>query len=86
MGYGIYTLSDGRQAGYAVEATCDEEGCTEKIDRGMGYLCGHSPGGDEWGCGNYYCSEHLFLTRIEDAPQMCERCADEAIKQADEED
>lgn len=79
MGYAEYGLADGRKAGYAVEATCDEQDCTVRIDRGLGYLCGQMPGGDEWGCGGYFCSAHLFFVGIEDAPQMCGHCADLAI-------
>src|SRR3954451_17828938 len=60
MGYAHYVLADGREAGYGVEATCDEDGCTEKIDRGMGYLCGDEPGEDEFGCGKYFCGRHLY--------------------------
>ena len=64
MGYGYYTLSDGREAGYGVEADCDREGCTERIDRGLGYLCGDNPYGhsdpDEPGCGFYFCGEHEY--------------------------
>lgn len=62
MGYGYYVLSDGREAGYGVEAECDATGCTAKIDRGLGYLCGDSPDGwrdcDAPGCGNYFCGSH----------------------------
>ncbi len=62
MGYGFYTLPDGREAGYSVEATCDKDGCETKIDRGLAYLCGQNPDGwrdtDEPGCGNYYCDPH----------------------------
>lgn len=62
MGYAHYTLPDGREAGYGVEATCDKDGCETEIDRGLGYLCGDYPDGwrdDEApGCGNYYCGPH----------------------------
>lgn len=62
MGYAHYTLPDGREAGYAVEATCDTDGCEAEIDRGLGYLCGEQPDGwrgeDDYGCGNYYCGPH----------------------------
>lgn len=62
MGYGYYVLSDGREAGYLVTATCDREGCDEVIDRGLGYLCGRHPDGfrdpDEYGCGSYFCGRH----------------------------
>lgn len=60
MGYAYYTLPDGREAGYSVEATCDKPGCDAKIDRGLGYLCGREPGGDEFGCGDYFCEDHNY--------------------------
>lgn len=63
MGYGYYTLPDGREAGYNVATTCDRPDCGHDIDRGLGYLCGDQPDGwraaDEFGCGNYYCDPHL---------------------------
>ena len=63
MGYARYNLPDGREAGYAVEATCDQPGCTKDINRGLGHLCGELPDGhrdpDEPGCGRYYCGTHL---------------------------
>lgn len=62
MGYGYYVLPDGREAGYGVEAECDRDGCTERIDRGLGYLCGNLPDGhrdfSEPGCGRYFCGQH----------------------------
>lgn len=62
MGYAHYTLADGREAGYGVEAECDKPGCSKVIDRGMDYLCGENPhvwgSGDGWGCGNYHCGPH----------------------------
>lgn len=64
MGYGYYVLPDGREAGYGVEAECDQAGCDARIDRGLGYLCGQSPDGhrdfEEPGCGKYFCSEHRY--------------------------
>lgn len=64
MGYANYSLPDGREAGYAVEATCDKPGCETKIDRGLGYLCGQNLDGwrdaDQPGCGNYYCEAHRY--------------------------
>jgi hypothetical protein len=66
MGYGYYTTrgADGemRPTGYMVIATCDKRGCDNRIDRGLGHLCGtepHDPSSDEPGCGRYYCAEHL---------------------------
>ncbi|MGL3804701.1 hypothetical protein ACSYDW_01250 [Paeniglutamicibacter sp. R2-26] len=64
MGYGAYTLPDGREAGYLVDAPCDKSGCDTKIDRGLGFLCGQNPEGwrdaNEPGCGNYYCAPHRY--------------------------
>jgi hypothetical protein len=61
MGLAHYILSDGREAGYGVEATCDREDCAARIDRGLDYLCGDTPdpGFDEPGCGRYFCHDHL---------------------------
>lgn len=62
MGYASYTLPDGREAGYAVEAECDHPDCSAEIHRGLDYLCGNYPDGHrdpaEPGCGLYFCSQH----------------------------
>lgn len=62
MGYAHYKLSDGREAGYAVEAECDRPECGTKITRGFGFLCGGEPLGQQEegraGCANYYCGRH----------------------------
>jgi len=74
MGYGFYVLADGREAGYSVEAECDHDGCTERIDRGLAYLCGDDPGdGGEHGCGRYFCYGHLLMGGPH---QMCGQCFD----------
>ncbi len=59
MGWAYYEM-DGRPCGYSVEAECDREGCATRIDRGLGYLCGNMPGGDEEGCGGYFCGVHEY--------------------------
>jgi hypothetical protein len=72
MGYARYWVNvDGEriEAGYGVEAGCDKTGCTQRIDRGLAYLCGQTPGGDEYGCGHYFCVHHLT------GDQLCESCA-----------
>ncbi|MBO8189222.1 hypothetical protein [Streptomyces spirodelae] len=61
MHYEIYRDGERLDAGYGVEAVCEETGCQEQIDRGLAYLCGSTPGGDEYGCGRYYCGKHLYL-------------------------
>jgi hypothetical protein len=73
MGYAQYTvIRNGEQieAGYAVEAVCEREDCTTEIDRGLGYLCGEAPGGDEHGCGGYFCESHLL------GGNQCTACVD----------
>lgn len=77
MGYGSYVIfggpHDGEWGGYSIVTTCDEPGCGADIDRGLSYLCGRAPGGDEHGCGGYFCGEHQFLGPP-DGGFVCERC------------
>jgi hypothetical protein len=74
--YEIYRNGQKIEAGYGVEAVCEEDGCNERIDRGLAYLCGNEPGGDEYGCGGYYCANHLFLGSGAPVSEgLCERCA-----------
>ena len=63
----------GREMGYAVLATCDEKGCTERIDRGLAYVCGGMHEGGDFGCGGYFCPEHLYIPDRRDA-SLCKRC------------
>lgn len=77
MGYAYYELYDGREAGYEVAATCDEPGCAEEIYRGLSFLCGESPAiyaaEPEFGCGKYFCFEHLYYPDSA-ANQACCAC------------
>lgn len=66
MGYARYTNTDGREAGYAVKATCDRDGCNEDIDRGADYRC------EEGMCEGFFCYRHLTYV---DHVQMCDVCA-----------
>lgn len=65
MGYAFGQNNNGREIGYGVTATCDLEGCEEKIDRGMAYCCGGGEGiqnagmEDEPYCGGFFCAKHL---------------------------
>ncbi|SCD49059.1 hypothetical protein GA0115251_109524 [Streptomyces sp. TverLS-915] len=76
MGYGYYTVitRDGREieAGYLVSAECDRSACEVTIDRGLDALCGETPGGDEYGCGRYFCDTDLFILPC--GHQVCGRC------------
>ncbi|MFI5684668.1 hypothetical protein [Streptomyces sp. NPDC051636] len=65
-------------AGYSVEAVCEDDGCNEKIDRGLAHLCGNEPGGDEYGCGGYFCAHHLFLGSGAPVSEgLCRQCSDQ---------
>lgn len=54
MGYQVYERN-GRDCGYGVPAICEQPGCEERIDRGLGFLCGEI---GETGCGRYFCEKH----------------------------
>ncbi len=91
MGWSYGKNSDGREIGYSVQATCDQEGCSEKIDRGLAYACGNEHGGGEYYCDRYFCYDHLDvgveLPNVQGelcASQLCETCSDEAEKPDDE--
>lgn len=56
-----------RDIGYGVPAVCDHPDCTEKIDRGLSYVCGGEPYGGDDGCGLYFCGWHL-------SGNFCVRC------------
>jgi hypothetical protein len=75
MGYALYEITrngETIEAGYAVDTVCEEDGCYEQIDRGLAHLCGAQPGGDEYGCGGYYCGDHLY-GGIGPAQGLCKR-------------
>ncbi|MER5875479.1 hypothetical protein ABT119_06060 [Streptomyces sp. NPDC001910] len=76
MGYAYYEITrpngDRIAAGYSVEAVCEAKGCTAKIDRGLAYLCGKDPRGDEHGCSGYFCEQHLY------GDNQCETCSAKA--------
>lgn len=70
MGWAFGINTRGREVGYGVEATCDFDGCEEKIDRGLAYVCGGMHDGGEYGCGDYFCGKHLY------GRGLCEKCKD----------
>jgi hypothetical protein len=77
MGWAVgYDSTWRRDIGYGVPAICDHPGCGADIDRGLAFVCGSNPYGEPYGCGLYFCSEHLWMTdRGErDCPQLCDRC------------
>lgn len=76
--YEIYRNGEKIEAGYSVETACEEDGCKAKIDRGLAYLCGKMPGGDEHGCGGYYCGQHLHMAPGKGMRDLCTRCCERA--------
>jgi hypothetical protein len=67
--------ADGREIGYAIEATCDFPGCTAKIDRGLSYLCGGPTWQSGEGCGRYFCPTHLgYAWNGDDSVRSIQAC------------
>jgi hypothetical protein len=86
MGYALYEITrngETIQAGYTVPTICEEDGCNEQIDRGLAHLCGATPGGDEYGCGGYYCGQHLY-GGIGPAEGLCKRDSERWAEQEEE--
>jgi len=73
MGWSIgFDNNWNRDIGYGVPAYCDHPGCGEEIDRGIAHVCGGEPYGGDYGCGLYFCSQHLYLASYR--PQLCAQC------------
>lgn len=73
MGWSLgYDSKWDRDIGYGVPAICDHPKCNKEIDRGLAYVCGGEPYGGEYGCGLFFCAEHLYMTKLR--PQRCKRC------------
>ncbi len=80
--------SKGRPIGYMHEATCDHEGCDEKIDRGLSYACGgrHGDCGGQ-ACDKYFCTKHMkSIEKIDEftdelsSGQLCFSCYERTTK------
>lgn len=79
MGYAHYEVVRGGEtieAGYAVKAMCDKPDCTARVYRGIDALCGETPGGDEHGCGGYFCDPHLYMAPEGQSGYRCFLCKD----------
>ena len=50
----------GGMMGYCYSGQCNHPGCKEIINHGITYVCGGMHLGGEYGCGKYYCSNHLY--------------------------
>ena len=76
MGWGnCGTDSQGRSIGYNFEATCDADGCTAEIDRGLSYACGGMHGGGEHMCEGYFCPDHLTPGGEPAGHAICHECS-----------
>lgn len=64
-----------RDIGYGVPAICDQPKCKREIDRGLSYVCGSEAYGGDFGCGLFFCSEHLIYSPSE--KEVCIRCFNE---------
>ena len=69
--------SQGRYIGYGHSAICDHPGCTEKIHRGLSYVCGDMHGEDEISCEKYFCSKHKsnYVVFGDLETTVCDECA-----------
>jgi hypothetical protein len=82
MGYAFGQNHRGEEIGYGIEAVCDEDGCTEEIDKGLAFCCGGMGGvKGEVGCGRYVCANHLFMgyrhpARPDEYVQLCGACSE----------
>lgn len=77
MGWSIgYDETWERDIGYGVPAVCDHPGCTEAINRGLGYVCGGEPYGGDHGCGLFFCEKHRQYHDFRDgcSQSVCSRC------------
>lgn len=78
MGWSIgYDDNHKRDIGYGVPAYCDHPDCNEEIDRGLSHVCGSEPYGGQYGCGLYFCKEHLHFHEDDmEWIDLCERCSE----------
>lgn len=75
MGWSIgFDSNWNRDIGYGVPAMCDHPRCSEKIDRGLSFVCGGEPYGGAKGCGLYFCGAHLSGGSGPGVVSRCSRC------------
>lgn len=73
MGWSIGTNCQDRDVGYGVPAICDYPGCNNEINRGLSYVCGDMHDGGDYGCGLYFCENHLTISD-KWGVSICDRC------------
>lgn len=69
-----FNATHNKEMGYGVEGICSHPGCTTKIDHGLSFVCGGMHEGGEHGCGNYFCSQHLFSHLCDESCALCCEC------------
>jgi len=78
MGWSIgYDNNWKRDIGYGVPSICDHPKCNNEIDRGLSYVCGSELYGEDFGCGLYFCGEHLMYRKLRYSKMLiriCPRC------------
>lgn len=78
MGYSIgYDNNWKRDIGYGVPAPCDLPKCDKIIDRGLSYVCGSDPYGGDYGCGLFFCEDHMHYRSPRGhggTVMLCPRC------------
>jgi hypothetical protein len=76
MGWAVgYDHNWKRDIGYGVPCKCDHPDCNKHIHRGLAYVCGGRPYGEDDGCGLFFCESHLYVGVEGKDHQVCERCA-----------
>jgi len=98
MGWGTCGKNEktGEMMGYCYEGICNDSDCKEEIHHGLSYVCGGMHRGGEWGCGYYFCGDHLHHLGFENKGleeyltggseyncydrQVCKNCYNDMIK------
>lgn len=75
MGRTVYDNQHKRDVGDNVPGYCDYPHCKEIIERSIARVCGSAPFGGSWGCGLFFCDDHITPLDDDSVISLCERCA-----------
>jgi hypothetical protein len=64
-----------RKVGRGIPGYCDYPACGKDVTRDLEHVCGSMPFGGSWGCGLFFCPEHLAPGTDDSVIALCERCA-----------
>jgi hypothetical protein len=78
--FGI-NIETGEAMGYRWPGTCNHPNCGTDIDHGLTFVCGGKHLGGKYGCGRYFCFNHL--TDSELGTQLCKDCFEKAYPPQD---